>query len=87
MMPLQRLRIACGRGAYNKFSTMSTNCTYAYAAYEPQGNRKAIREGDDRGDDRMGGNCVVEKNDRLTPLKSALLDFESNERLLYIPAS
>ena len=32
-------------------------------------------------------NCVVEINDRLTPLKSALLDFESNERLLYIPAS
>ena len=23
-------------------------------------NRKAIREGDDRGDDRMGGNCAVE---------------------------
>jgi hypothetical protein len=27
------------------------------------------------------------RNGRLTPLKSALLDFESNERLLYIPAS
>ena len=27
------------------------------------------------------------RNDSLTPLKSALLDFESNERLLYIPAS
>ena len=27
-----------------------------------QRNRKAIREGDDRGDDRMGGNCVVTKH-------------------------
>jgi hypothetical protein len=27
------------------------------------------------------------ENDLFTPLKSALLDFESNERLLYIPAS
>ena len=34
----------------------------------PQGTEKAIREGDDRGDDRnlMGGNCVV-TNDRLAP--------------------
>jgi hypothetical protein len=31
-------------------------------------------------------NCVVE-NGCLTPQKSALLDSESNERLLYIPAS
>ena len=37
-----------------------------------------------RGDDRMGGNCVVVSGERLSHTSSALL---SNERLLYIPAS
>ena len=44
-----------------------------------QRNRKAIREGGDRGDDRMGGNCVESAG----PLTSKVffLDSESNERL------
>jgi hypothetical protein len=37
-----------------------------------------------RGDDRMGGNCVVANRSHL---ESALWTSESNEQLLYIPAS
>ena len=40
-----------------------------------QRNRKAIREGDDRGDDRMGGNCAMTNG--CLVLKSALLDSKS----------